>query len=149
MGKRAKKPICGAVIAFTGLRVAPVKAKQGRDSSEVYLFTGINIVSKTRLHHIENGHKSTSALDFGWGLPFCAVLRSANFLRQIEKNSHFCADFCRSAQKQGAFCAPFCLFSFLLFFQQFYDPVQAFLDGTGMKKPSEIPCNHSPDEQTE
>ena len=77
MGKRAKKPICGAVIAFTGLRVAPVKAKQGRDSSEVYLFTGINIVSKTRLHHIENGHKSTSALDFGWGLPFCAVLRSA------------------------------------------------------------------------
>jgi hypothetical protein len=40
---------------------------------------------------------------------FCENFRSANFLRRIEKNSHFCADFCRSAQKQGAFCAPFCV----------------------------------------
>jgi hypothetical protein len=56
------------------------------------------MVLKTRLHHIENGHKSTSALDFGWAFlsaPFC-VLR-------------------RSAQKQGAFCAPFALFLFCLF----------------------------------
>jgi hypothetical protein len=36
---------------------------------------------KTRLHHIENGHKSTSALDFGWAslsAPFC-VLRKFPF----------------------------------------------------------------------
>jgi hypothetical protein len=46
---------------------------------------------------------------------FCEIFRSANFLRRIEKNSHFCADFCRSAQKQGAFCAPFALFLFCLF----------------------------------
>jgi len=54
------------------------------------------MVLKTRLRHIGNGHKSTSALDFGRRLPFCAVLRSAKF------------PFCEfSAQKQGAFCAPF------------------------------------------
>jgi hypothetical protein len=67
----------------------------------VYLLVGINMVLKTRLHHIENGHKSTSALDFGWAsrsAPFCAFLRC-------------------SAQKQGAFCAPFCLFLVLLLYK--------------------------------
>jgi hypothetical protein len=44
------------------------------------------MVLKTRLHHIENGHKPTAVL--GFVLP--PVLR-------------------RSAQKQGAFCAPFCV----------------------------------------
>jgi hypothetical protein len=43
---------------------------------------------------------------------FCENFRSANFLRRIEKNSHFCADFCRSAQKTGRVLRPVLLYRF-------------------------------------
>jgi hypothetical protein len=62
----------------------------------VYLLAGINIVSKTRLHHIENGHKSTAALDFGWAscsAPFCVLRKffcSAIFLQGFYKVSTSC-----------------------------------------------------------
>lgn len=48
------------------------------------------MVSITRLYHIKNGHKSTAALDFGWRLPFCAVLRRSAFC----ENFPFCVVFC-------------------------------------------------------
>jgi hypothetical protein len=74
-------PICGAVQAFIGLRVAlTVAIWQGRQGI-VYLLACINMVFKTRLHHIENGHKYTSALGFDWAsrsAPFC-VLRKFPF----------------------------------------------------------------------
>jgi hypothetical protein len=89
----------------------------------VYLLASINMVLKTRLHHIGNGHKSISALDFGLAsrsAPFC-VLRKISVLRifcaELRKaliSALFFRFVCEFSavlrKKQGAFCALVCLF---------------------------------------